>query len=66
MFETFAFRKVKKRESSLFQETNINVSEIESQNDSEIEFQNEKDAIYCSPKNCEENDTSNDVESEER
>ncbi|XP_050446599.1 probable basic-leucine zipper transcription factor S isoform X2 [Cataglyphis hispanica] len=58
-------RKDKKKKSSILQETNMNVSEIESQNDSEIESQNEKDAIYDNTKNCEENNTRNDVKSTE-
>lgn len=64
MFETLAFRKNKKRQSSTFQEINTNAPEF--QNDSEIESQNEKDIIYCSTRNCEENNTNNDVESKKR
>lgn len=61
MFKIFALRKDKKRQSSTFQEINMNVSEF--QNDSAIEFQNKKDIIYCSTRNCEEN---NEVESKKR
>ncbi|XP_029166766.1 uncharacterized protein LOC114937475 [Nylanderia fulva] len=74
-FPTVCIRQNKQDEKgeSSFQEANINVSEIASQDDSEIVSQNDsgielqiaKDVIYCEAESFEEDNTNSDVECKE-